>query len=114
MTECIFCNVIERKQPGEIVYEDDGIVAFKDINPQAPVHILICPRKHIATPADLTVDDTPMIGKLVLVANDLAQKYNVRNSGFRLVLNCNRDAGQSVYHIHVHLLGGRRMTWPPG
>jgi len=114
MKECIFCDIINREAQATIVYEDEDIVAFDDIEPQAPIHILVAPRKHIRTVADLTEDDEKIVGKIVLVANDLAKKYNISQRGFRLVFNCNKDAGQDIYHIHLHLLGGRRMSWPPG
>jgi len=113
MKECIFCDIINREAQATIVYEDEDIVAFDDIEPQAPIHILVAPRKHIRTVADLTEDDEKIVGKIVLVANDLAKKYNISQRGFRLVFNCNKDAGQDIYHIHLHLLGGRRMSWPP-
>ncbi|RMD96641.1 MAG: histidine triad nucleotide-binding protein [Calditrichaeota bacterium] len=114
MAECIFCNLISGKMKGDIVYEDDQVVAFRDINPQAPVHILVVPRQHIATVNDLTEKEAPVIGKITLVARDLAKKEGVAESGYRLVWNCNRDAGQAVFHIHLHLLGGRVFHWPPG
>jgi histidine triad (HIT) family protein len=114
MDECIFCEIIEREAPATILYEDEDTVAFSDIEPQAPVHILVTPRKHIRTVADLTDDDERIVGRMVLVASQLAKKYDICQHGFRLVFNCNRDAGQDIYHIHLHLLGGRRMSWPPG
>jgi len=114
MAECIFCNIIERKMPAEILYETEQIIAFRDINPQAPIHILICPRTHTPTVNDLTEEDVTLVGRLLLVAKELAKKENVHETGYRLVLNTNRWAGQSIYHVHLHLLGGRRMSWPPG
>jgi histidine triad (HIT) family protein len=114
MEECIFCEIINGESNATIVYSDEEIVAFNDIDPQAPVHILVTPRKHIRTVADLTEEDEKTVGKMVLVANELAKKNNINQGGFRLVFNCKKDAGQEVYHLHLHLLGGRRMSWPPG
>ncbi|MFN3134783.1 MAG: histidine triad nucleotide-binding protein [Candidatus Kryptonium sp.] len=114
MNECIFCEIIAKKMPADFVYEDDEIVAFKDINPQAPVHILVVPRKHYSTLLDIKPEDAELMGKLIFVANEVAKKFNIHNRGFRLVFNCNREAGQSIYHVHLHLLGGRIMMWPPG
>jgi histidine triad (HIT) family protein len=112
--ECIFCDIIEGRMPGDIIYEDDEIVAFKDINPQAPVHVLVVPRKHYPTLLDLRDEDANLIGRLILVASELARRFNIDRRGFRVVFNCNRESGQSIYHLHLHLLGGRIMTWPPG
>ncbi len=114
MKECVFCEIIAGKMPADFVYQDDEIVAFKDINPQAPVHILVVPRKHYATLLDLKPEDAELTGRLILVANEIAKEFNIHNRGFRLVFNCNREAGQSIYHTHLHLLGGRIMMWPPG
>ncbi len=112
--ETIFLRIIRREIPAEIEYEDDEIIAIKDINPQAPVHILIIPKKHIRTLNDLSEEDIPLIGKMTLVAKQLAEQKGIADSGYRLVWNCNRDAGQTVFHIHLHLLGGRVFSWPPG
>ncbi len=112
--ETIFLRIIRREIPAEIEYEDDEIIAIKDINPQAPVHILIIPKKHIRTLNDLSEEDIPLIGKMTLVAKQLAAQKGIADSGYRLVWNCNRDAGQTVFHIHLHLLGGRVFSWPPG
>lgn len=114
MEECIFCKIANHEIPSDIVYEDDKFVAFRDINPQAPVHILIIPRKHIPTVNDLKPEDADLIGKMVLLAKELAAKEGISERGYRLVLNCNREGGQMVFHIHLHLLGGRAMGWPPG
>ncbi len=114
MEECIFCKIANHEIPSDIVYEDDQFVAFRDINPQAPVHILIIPRKHIPTVNDLKPEDADLIGKMVLLAKELAAKEGISERGYRLVLNCNREGGQMVFHIHLHLLGGRAMGWPPG
>jgi len=114
MTECVFCNIINGTLKGEFVYNSDEIVAFKDINPQAPVHILIVPRKHIATMNDLTEADRALVGNMFIVANRLAKELGIADHGYRVVVNCNRNAGQAIYHLHLHLLGGRRLGWPPG
>ncbi len=109
----IFLKIIERKIPAKIAYEDDRCLAFHDINPQAPVHVLIIPRKVIRTHADVTDDDKDLIGHLHVVAARLAQQLGL-NDGYRLVMNCKERAGQTVPHLHMHLLGGRDMHWPPG
>jgi histidine triad (HIT) family protein len=110
----IFGKIIKKEIPAEIVYEDDEVLAFKDIAPQAPVHILIIPKKEIPTSNDIADEDAPLIGKLFVVAKKLARDFGVADSGYRLVINCNKDAGQAVYHLHLHLLGGRKFAWPPG
>jgi len=114
MERCIFCDIINKKVAANIVYEDDRVIAFRDINPQAPVHLLIVPKKHIATIMDLTSEDKDLIGEIHLVAQKLASQESIAQCGFRIVENCNADAGQAVLHIHFHLLGGRKLTWPPG
>jgi histidine triad (HIT) family protein len=114
MGETIFGKIIKKEIPAEIVYEDDEVLAFKDIAPQAPVHILIIPKKEIPTSNDIADEDAPLIGKLFVVAKKLARDFGVAESGYRLVINCNKDAGQAVYHLHLHLLGGRKFAWPPG
>lgn len=111
--ECIFCKIAQKEIPSSIVYEDQQVVAFNDINPQAPVHIIIIPRKHIPRVMDLEDNDAELIGKLFIVAKKLAKEKEIED-GYRLVINCNPGAGQSVFHIHLHLLGGRKFTWPPG
>lgn len=113
MTDNIFLKIAEKKIPASIVYEDDRCLAFKDINPQAPVHVLIIPRKVIATHADITEADRDLLGHLHLVAARLAGQLGLQ-AGYRLVLNCREQAGQTVPHLHLHLLGGRPMHWPPG
>jgi histidine triad (HIT) family protein len=113
MTDNIFLKIVERKIPADIVYEDDRSLAFRDINPQAPVHVLIIPKKVIPTHADLTEADKELVGHLHLVAAKLAQQLGL-SDGYRLVLNCREGAGQTVPHLHLHLLGGRAMRWPPG
>lgn len=114
MTDCIFCKIAGKKIPARLIHEDDEIVAFHDINAQAPVHVLIIPREHIATINDAQPEHAGLIGKMVLQAKKIAKDMNISEKGYRLVLNCNWEAGQSVYHIHLHLLGGRAMQWPPG
>jgi len=111
---CIFCQIAEKKRPAKIVYEDDRIIAFEDINPQAPVHILIIPKKHISTNLDLEDEDNTLIGHLFQIANKIAIDRGIAERGFRLVMNCNPESGQTVFHIHLHVIGGRFMHWPPG
>ena len=108
--DCVFCKIADGEVSAEIVYEDDDILAFKDISPVAPVHLLIIPRKHIPTLLDLNESDAELVGRLHLVAADLARAFNIDHSGFRVVFNCGSDAGQEVYHLHLHLLGGKPMT----
>lgn len=110
----LFEKIANHEVPANIVYEDEEIVAFKDISPQAPCHVIVIPRKAIASVNDLTPGDSQLIGKMFLVAKELAELFKVDRSGYRLVMNCGPDAGQSVDHIHLHLLGGRDMAWPPG
>ncbi|MFQ5682471.1 MAG: histidine triad nucleotide-binding protein [Candidatus Binatia bacterium] len=114
MNDCLFCGIMDGKIKGELVYEDDSVAAFKDINPKAPVHILIVPRKHIATLLDVKDGDRDLIGDIFRVATQLARDQGISEDGFRIVLNCGSGAGQSVFHLHYHLLGGRSFTWPPG
>lgn len=111
---CLFCKIIKREIPSKIVFEDDAIMAFEDKEKQAPVHILVVPKYHIEKLSDLTDEDASLIGKLVIVAKDIANEKAVQESGYRVVMNCNRDGGQDVFHLHLHLLGGRRLNWPPG
>jgi len=111
---CIFCKIANGELESEIVYQDEDVLAFQDINPQAPTHILCIPRKHISTTNDLTKDDEAVTGKLLLTASQLAKQLGFAEDGYRLVMNCNGHAGQTVFHIHLHLLGGRHMSWPPG
>ena len=112
--DCLFCGIIQEKVPARIIYRDDEILAFHDISPKAPHHILIIPTKHIETLNDIDKNDISIIGKMVFRAKELAAQIGMSEPGYRLVLNCNADGGQSVYHIHCHLLGGRLMQWPPG
>jgi histidine triad (HIT) family protein len=112
--DCLFCKIVEKKQPAKILYEDDDVLAFEDISPQAPTHVLIIPKKHIATTNDIEVSDLKLVGAVVYRASELAKELGIAERGYRLVFNCNQHAGQAVFHIHCHLLGGRRMQWPPG
>ena len=114
MPDCIFCKIADGEIQSTIVYSDDDLVAFEDVNPQAPVHILVIPRRHISTLSDLSVGDSDTIAKMIIAAAEIAKDRGISDSGYRLVFNCNRGAGQSVFHIHMHLLGGRSMNWPPG
>jgi histidine triad (HIT) family protein len=111
---CLFCKIAAGEIDAKMVHEDDDIVAFEDINPQAPHHLIIIPREHIATVNDLEQAHEPLFGKLASTAKKLAAERGIEESGYRLVMNCNEGAGQSVFHIHLHLLGGRPLTWPPG
>jgi histidine triad (HIT) family protein len=111
---CLFCGIIQGSVKGDVIYQDTSVVAFRDIRPQAPVHILIVPRKHVATLLDLGEGDKDLIGHTFQVAAALAKDEGVAKSGFRIVINCGPQAGQTVYHIHFHLLGGRTFSWPPG
>ena len=113
LTDCLFCKIVKKELPSEIVYEDDDMLAFRDIKPQAPVHVLIIPKRHIETLADLTEDDEDIIGHAMFVASRVARDLGI-GEGFRVVANCGKEAGQSVFHIHMHLLGGRSLGWPPG
>lgn len=113
-TDCLFCKIASGAIPAKIAYQDDQVVAFDDINPQAPYHKVIIPRKHIATLNDANDEDQPLLGHMAKTAANLAKTLNIAESGYRVVMNCNKGAGQTVFHIHFHLLGGRQMTWPPG
>ncbi len=114
MTDCIFCKIVAGDIPASLCYEDDHIIAFADIEPQAPVHKLIIPKQHIARLIDLTEQECAIVGRLQWVAAKLAKDMGFADSGFRTVMNCNDEGGQTVYHIHCHLLAGRQMQWPPG
>lgn len=114
MSDCLFCRIIKGEVKGNIVYQDNSVVAFKDINPKAPVHLLIVPRKHIATVLDLQQEDQGLIGDIFAAANQLARDQGISKDGFRIVINCGPGAGQTVFHLHFHLMGGRSMSWPPG
>ncbi len=114
MTDCLFCKIIHGEIATTIVYEDDKVSAFNNIEPQAPLHILVVPRKHIATLNDLVAEDTYTVGHMIQVAQRLANKNGDGKQGYRLVMNCNQHGGQMVFHLHLHLLSGRQMHWPPG
>jgi histidine triad (HIT) family protein len=107
---CVFCQIVAGKLPGDIVYRDDEIVAFRDVNPQAPVHLLVIPRKHIASLVQLGEEDIPLMGRLVGIANELARQEGIAESGYRLAINCGPQGGQLVPHLHLHLLGGRQLS----
>jgi histidine triad (HIT) family protein len=114
MADCLFCRIITREIPASIVYEDDRVLAFNDINPQASTHVLVIPKRHIASLLEMTPADDQIVGELARRAAAIAQERGIAAGGFRTVFNTNRDAGQTVFHIHLHLLGGRAMAWPPG
>jgi histidine triad (HIT) family protein len=109
--DCIFCKIIDGELPSDIVYRDERVIGFRDINPIAPVHLLIIPRKHIPSIRDLTDDDLPLLGHMTVVANRLAVEEGIADPGYRLIINCGEEAGQTVHHIHMHLLGGRTLSW---
>jgi histidine triad (HIT) family protein len=111
---CIFCEIIEKKRPAKIIYEDERTLVFEDINPQAPIHALVIPKKHISTNLEIKEEDNALIGHLFQIANRIAKDRGIAERGFRLVMNCNPESGQTVFHIHLHILGGRLMHWPPG
>lgn len=112
--DCLFCKMVSGAIKPDTVYEDDDILAFRDIHPQAPVHVLIIPKRHITTLNDVTDGDASLLGRLLLTAKHIAEKTEIAELGYRAVISCNRGGGQSVFHLHAHLLGGRRMKWPPG
>lgn len=114
MEDCIFCKIINKEIPASIVFEDEKIIAFNDINPQAPIHILLIPREHFASLNDIPEEKKSILSHLLLKARQIAQEKGIAEKGYRIVLNTEKDSGQEVFHIHFHLLGGRRMHWPPG
>ena len=114
MTDCLFCRIAAGEIAAELVFKNEAVVAFRDINPQAPTHILIIPRRHIATINDIGENDRELLGEMYLVAAQLARQEGFAEDGYRVTMNCNEGAGQTVFHIHLHLLGGRRFGWPPG
>lgn len=114
MAECLFCRIVAGEIPATIVYQNDQVVAFKDITPQAPTHVLVVPRRHIATLNELAPGDDALVGAMVRTAAAIAKEAGHADRGYRTVFNTNADAGQTVFHIHLHLLGGRKMGWPPG
>jgi len=114
MSPCLFCQIINGELNASIVYQDERIIAFDDVNPQGPTHVLVVPRRHIASLNDLTEEDDQLVGELVRRAAAIAKSRGIANAGFRTVFNTNREAGQTVFHIHLHLIGGRTLHWPPG
>jgi histidine triad (HIT) family protein len=114
MSDCLFCRMVAGDIKPDIVFEDDAVLAFRDVNPQAPTHVLVIPKQHIATTNDLDEASAGVVGKLYLAAKQIAAEEGIAGPGYRMVMNCNPGAGQSVYHLHLHLLGGRPMHWPPG
>lgn len=114
MSEDLFLKIIEREIPADIIYENDRVLAFRDINPQAPVHVLIIPKERIRTVNDIQPDQAELVGLLFIAAKEIARSEGLAEDGYRLVMNCNRGAGQTVFHIHLHLIGGRPLDWPPG
>lgn len=114
MEDCLFCKIVNKEIKSKIIFEDEKVLAFQDINPQAPVHILVIPKKHLATILDVKNGDKELIGHIYLTINEIVKKINLEERGFRVVVNCGEEAGQAVFHLHFHLLGGRKMLWPPG
>jgi histidine triad (HIT) family protein len=114
MSDCLFCKFVSGEIQPDVVYQDEDVLAFRDINPQAPTHVLVIPKRHISTLNDLQPEDGVLMGKLYLAAAKVAEQEGIAESGYRTLVNCNAEAGQTVFHIHLHLLGGRRMNWPPG
>ena len=114
MSDCLFCKILDGEIPCDKVYENEHVIAFRDVNPQAPTHVLVIPRKHISTVNDLTEDDKNIVGEMMLAAQQVAKQDGIEDVGYRLIMNCNEGAGQTVFHIHLHVLGGRALNWPPG
>lgn len=114
MSDCLFCKIVAGDIPADIVFESESALAFRDINPKAPTHVLIIPRRHISTINDIEPDDESLVGSLFSAARKIAAQEGLDEDGYRVVMNCNEGAGQSVFHIHLHLLGGRTLKWPPG
>ena len=114
MSDCLFCRIVAGEIPAKIVFKDEHLIAFQDINPQAPMHVLIVPRRHVATLNELSPSDDGLVGEMVRRAAAIASEQGYAQPGYRTVFNCNADAGQTVFHIHLHVLGGRTMSWPPG
>jgi histidine triad (HIT) family protein len=112
--DCLFCKIISGDIQADVIYENEAVIGFRDINPKAPTHVLLIPRKHIATINDIDVVDEPAVGQLYTAAKQIAEQEGLAADGYRVVMNCNEAAGQTVFHIHLHLLGGRAFTWPPG
>ena len=114
MSDDLFLKIIAREIPADIVFETNDVLAFRDLNPQAPLHVLIIPKKHIRTINDIRPEDSELFGKLFLAAREIAMEQGIAEDGYRVVMNCNAAAGQTVFHVHLHLLGGRGFSWPPG
>jgi len=114
MTDCLFCKIVAGDIPADVIHETDATLAFRDINPQAPTHVLIVPRRHIARINDIEPADRELVGSLFTAAKEIAAAEGLADDGYRVVMNCNESAGQTVFHLHLHLLGGRALTWPPG
>lgn len=114
MSTCLFCRIVAGEIPATKVYETPNVLAFRDINPRAPTHVLVIPKKHLATLNDLADEDLPLAGELLLAARLIAMQDGLTERGYRVVVNCNTDGGQEVYHVHLHVLGGRKLSWPPG
>ena len=114
MTDCLFCKMVSGEIKPDVVYEDEHVLAFRDVNPQAPTHVLVIPKQHVSTLNDLDEAQLKLAGRMTLAAATIADQEGIADSGYRTVMNCNSDGGQTVFHIHLHLLGGRAMTWPPG
>ncbi|MDX1443787.1 MAG: histidine triad nucleotide-binding protein [Gammaproteobacteria bacterium] len=114
MSDCLFCKMVTGEMEPDIVYENDDVMAFRDINPAAPTHVLVIPRKHIPTVNDIGEDDRELVGKMYEAAAEVARREDIADNGYRCVINCGGDAQQSVFHLHLHVMGGRKMNWPPG
>ena len=114
MTDCIFCKIVSGDIPADKIFENDHVIGFRDLNPQAPTHVLVIPKKHISTINDIQAEDRSLVGEMFLAAQKIAANEGLSERGYRTVMNCNEEAGQTVFHIHLHVLGGRRMHWPPG
>ena len=114
MSDCLFCKIVKGDIPADALYEDDDVLVFRDINAQAPFHVLVIPKKHIATINDLQADDAALVGKMYLAAKQVANQAGYSDEGYRTVMNCGESAGQTVFHIHLHVLAGRNLSWPPG
>ena len=114
MTDCLFCKMVSGEITPDTIYEDDDVLAFRDINPQTPVHALVIPKQHVSTINDLDADSAVLVGKMMMAAARIAQQEGFAEQGYRTIMNCNAHGGQTVFHIHLHLLGGRVMGWPPG
>jgi len=114
MSDCLFCKFVSGELQADVVFQDEHVLAFRDINPQAPMHVLVVPKRHIATINDLSAADAELVGRMYLAAKSIAAEAGYDESGYRTVMNCNADAGQTVFHIHLHVLAGRELGWPPG